>query len=107
VTNAQDIATFLNALLVQGKLLSPQMLQTMLTFVPASDSGEYGLGIKRWQDNPHVGPLLGHAGRYYGFQCFMVYLPKWKMTVVALTNAEDADAVQLAKTAINTTLGIK
>jgi len=104
VTNAQDIATFLNALLVQGKLLSPQMLQAMLTFVPASDSGEYGLGIKRWQDNPQVGPLLGHAGRYYGFQCFMVYLPKWKMTVVALTNAEDADAVQLAKTAINTTL---
>jgi D-alanyl-D-alanine carboxypeptidase len=107
VANAQDVASFLDALLVQNKLLSPQMLQTMLTFVPASDSGEYGLGIKRWQDNPQVGVLLGHGGEYYGFQSFMIYVPKWQITVVALTNAEDANAVKLANAALHTALGIQ
>jgi D-alanyl-D-alanine carboxypeptidase len=107
VSNAQDVATFLTSLLTQGKLLSQTMLQTMLTFVPASDGGEYGLGIKRWQDNPQVGALLGHGGQYYGFQSFMIYLPKWNMTVVALTNAEDANAVKLAKTAANVALGLE
>ncbi|MEO1376685.1 MAG: serine hydrolase domain-containing protein, partial [Cyanobacteria bacterium J06635_10] len=73
ISNAIDTAKFINALVVQKTLLSPQILNEMLTFIPTGEGDEYGLGIALYQTD--AGEAIGHDGNSYGFVSLMLHYP--------------------------------
>lgn len=84
IANASDTAKFLNALLAEKTLLSPQMLKEMLNFVPVEKDNDYGLGIANFQTR--FGKAIGHSGWSYGFVSLMLYFPDRDITAVVLVN---------------------
>ena len=91
ISNAIDTAKFINALVVQKTLLSPQILNEMLTFIPTGEGDEYGLGIGLYQTD--VGEAIGHDGNSYGFVSLMLHYPDENITAVVLVN-KDGDFTQ-------------
>lgn len=105
VSTAHDLNVFLRALLAQKTLLSPVMMRKMLSFVDGGGGMKYGLGIQRLRGSALTGPWLGHSGSYSGFQSLMFYLPKRDITVVALTNGDDANVFKVAEAGLAVELG--
>ncbi|MBB6499854.1 serine hydrolase domain-containing protein [Pedobacter cryoconitis] len=96
ISNSQDVATFLEALLT-GKILSQPSINMMETFKPKpidpSDLfdnpdlayyKEYGLGLMKLLTDQ--GQAMGHDGHVYGFIGKAFYLPEQKVTMVILLN---------------------
>src|SRR3989338_6916692 len=84
ISTAEDIKTFVQALLQKKTLLSPTMLEIMLT-----TKDEYGLGIyyEEFDEDwawTHNGSSSGFSGQYY-------YFEDQKLTIVVLTNFFDTD----------------
>ncbi|MEM6754427.1 MAG: serine hydrolase domain-containing protein [Cyanobacteria bacterium P01_C01_bin.38] len=88
ISNAMDTAKFIDALVAEKTLLSPQILKEMLTFIPTGEGDEYGLGIARFQTD--AGEAIGHDGSSYGFVSLMLYYPDEKIAAVVLVN-QDGD----------------
>ena len=82
--SASDTAKFLKALLAEKTLLSPKMLEEMLSSVPVEDDNDYGLGIGHFQTR--FGKAIGHSGWSYGFVSLMLYFPDEDITAVVLVN---------------------
>ena len=88
ISNAMDTAKFIDALVAEKTLLSPQILKEMLTFIPTGEGDGYGLGIARYQTD--AGEAIGHDGSSYGFVSLMLYYPDEKIAAVVLVN-QDGD----------------
>ncbi|MCJ8280452.1 MAG: beta-lactamase family protein [Rivularia sp. ALOHA_DT_140] len=84
IASASDTGKFLNALLAEKTLLSPEMLKEMLTSVSVEDDNDYGLGIGHFQTP--FGKAIGHSGWSYGFVSLMLYFPDKDITAVVLVN---------------------
>jgi len=91
ISNAIDTAKFIDALVAEKTLLSPQILSEMLTFIPTGQGDEYGLGIARFQTP--FGEAIGHDGNSYGFVSLMLHYPDENITAVILVN-KDGDFTQ-------------
>ena len=91
ISNAMDTAKFIDALVAEKSLLSPQMLNEMLTFIPTGEGDKYGLGIARIQTP--FGEAIGHDGNSYGFVSLMLHYPDNNITAVVLVN-KDGDFTQ-------------
>lgn len=104
VSNAEDVATFAQALFA-GELLRAPMMQEMLSFVPVDfPAGEvyhyplYGLGVARNIEGlslatqgaapaqTRFAEVWGHIGGLSGFKSVMAYTPDNGVTVVVLVN---------------------
>lgn len=84
IASASDTANFLNALLAEKTLLSPEMVEEMLNSTSAEQDNSYGLGIGHFQTR--FGKAIGHSGWAYGFVSLMLYLPDKDITAVVLVN---------------------
>mgnify|MGYP001796575540 CR=1 FL=1 len=91
ISNAMDTAKFIDALVAEKSLLSPQMLNELLTFIPTGEGDKYGLGIARIQTP--FGEAIGHDGSSYGFVSLMLHYPDKNITAVVLVN-KDGDFTQ-------------
>jgi D-alanyl-D-alanine carboxypeptidase len=89
VSDAADMATFIRALLHDGKLLTPDALKTMLTIDPAAQDDEEGLNIFIYSDylDGDYGNLIGHSGEIDGYKSEMYYFPDEDVAIVLLTNS--------------------
>ncbi|RZS37799.1 D-alanyl-D-alanine carboxypeptidase [Herbihabitans rhizosphaerae] len=67
ISTTRDLDRFVSALLA-GKLLPPPLLEEMLRTVP-SDTGGYGLGVRRVDLG--CGSVFGHTGGILGYDSFM------------------------------------
>lgn len=84
IASASDTAKFLNALLAQKTLLSPEMVEEMLNSTSAEKDNGYGLGIAHFPTP--FGKGIGHSGWAYGFVSLMLYFPDEDITAVVLVN---------------------
>jgi len=99
ISTAADLAKFIHGLLAEGKLLSPESLQQMLTFFK---NDNYGLGIA--SNKTGWGQLLGHSGATTGFRAEMYYLPNRDVTVVLLGNNEYEEIYGLVENVLDVVL---
>jgi len=92
VTNAGDLAQFLDALLAGELLENAETLDDMLTFVEAQHPSElpydYGLAVEKFT-LPSGVEMMGHAGGTAGFASVVYYLPALETTVAAMVNTQD------------------
>jgi D-alanyl-D-alanine carboxypeptidase len=96
VSSASDVATFYRALL-QGRLLTPELLAAMETTVPIGPPGEtYGLGL--WSSRsmdldpsyklPCMDTAWGHDGDLAGWLSFAFNTPDARRQMVVLVNTD-------------------
>ncbi|EIJ42248.1 penicillin-binding protein, beta-lactamase class C [Beggiatoa alba B18LD] len=107
VSSAEDLTTFIQALLAKKRLLSVDMLREMTSLVEDSEvDEEYGLGLESFfVDGYHV---LGHSGRNTGFLTEMRYIPEADITIVVLINAGgEADPYQIFERLFSTLVKAK
>lgn len=82
-STVSDLALWLPAL-IDGTLISPELQQERLAFVPFDSAspagGGYGLGITDF------GGLYGHDGDNFGASCIAVRDPRSGLTLIALAN---------------------
>jgi D-alanyl-D-alanine carboxypeptidase len=86
---AEDLARWCQYLF-EGKIVSRQSLDEMLKF---NDTGRvanmsaYGLGVQQFIRKISSGKkAIGHAGGNIGTIAYMVYLPKYHISIVVMTN---------------------
>ncbi|MBL8149856.1 MAG: beta-lactamase family protein [Blastocatellia bacterium] len=88
VSSAQDMVTFLRALLRQEKLLKSETVGQMLVVDEAAKRFQDGLNLFVYSDyrNGSYGKMVGHDGEYGGYKSEMFYFPDKDVAVVLLTN---------------------
>ncbi|GFE67444.1 serine hydrolase [Chroococcus sp. FPU101] len=87
VSNTQDLARFMEALLINDELLEPESLDQMLTFVNGGASenyAAYGLGIGRLESPRRL--WYGHRGQTLGYRSNLFYSPVEDIIYVELIN---------------------
>ena len=84
ISNANDVAEFLDSLFIERELLNESSLKQMMKFHPKEN---YGLGLELRRTE--YGEAYGHSGGSFGFESDMLYFPKRKIIFVVLTNQED------------------
>lgn len=89
ISTVTDLTQFARSLFIEKTLLSPAMLQEMLTFIRDGEGGEYGLGVQR--DEADFGEEWGHTGMGFGFQSQLFYLPADKTIAVVLANDDNEE----------------
>lgn len=101
ISSAADLNTFTSAL-VTGKLLSPQMLDQMLTMTPtdATNTRFYGLGLRRY-DLSCGTSVYGHTGTVQGFYTYAFSTRDGKRSLAAMANTSNKG---VANTALGGTL---
>lgn len=83
VSSASDIVRFMTALR-DRRLLGSELLQQMLTWRPAHDGTQMGLGIFR-AATPH-GAVIGHGGNVLGFSATTWWFEEADCVLALLTN---------------------
>ncbi|WP_167660014.1 serine hydrolase domain-containing protein [Nocardia mangyaensis] len=91
ISTAQDLATYVRALVGSDELIGPELQRERLTSAAPLDRRDpagirYGLGLESF------GPMLGHDGAIPGFQTFMGYDPDTGITIVVLCTLRDGPA---------------
>lgn len=85
VTTAEDLERFIDALLIEKRLLPKPVLELMLS----SEGGqEYGHGIQTIETK--WGPKIGHSGTYGGFAAEAWHFAERKTTIVLLLNGDQS-----------------
>jgi D-alanyl-D-alanine carboxypeptidase len=88
--SARSLALYTRALFT-GRLLTPESMGEMLTFVdffPVANMKAYGLGVQRYVKGFSQGKLaIGHGGGNIGTTTYQIYLPEQGVTVVVMVNA--------------------
>lgn len=86
---AEDLALWCHALF-EGKILKQQSMDEMLEFVSSGlnrNMNDYGLGVEKYRrENSNGKMAYGHSGANIGTSAFMVYLPKYHLSVVVMIN---------------------
>jgi CubicO group peptidase (beta-lactamase class C family) len=85
---------------VGGRQLVARLRQT--TRLADGQTVPWGLGLEV-RSTPH-GQTIGHGGRDFGFQAYMLDYPERGVTAVSLCNARDIDAYELANSAASLAL---
>lgn len=89
--NANDLVKWIDALLIQKKVLEPKELKQFLTFIPVPINQPknqfygYGLGIFM-QKTKKYGEILEYAGVAYGYSSTFVWIPKKHILLIAQIN---------------------
>src|SRR3990167_359541 len=89
--NAGDLVKWINALLIQKKVLTPKELKQFLTFVPVPigvnqpKNQYYGLGIFMLKTKEY-GEILSYAGVTFGYSATFVWVPKKHILLIAQIN---------------------
>lgn len=94
-TTAEAFARWGHALF-SGKVLEPDSLNQMLSFVRPEDYGNeppifsgYGLGVVEWIPQLLHGEYgYGHSGSIPGYRAFMAHLPEYDLTIAVLSNSD-------------------
>ena len=94
-TRAEDLAVLTNAVFT-GKVLQPQSLDEMLTFVHPKENEidnplfiSYGLGVMEFNPQMMQGQrTLGHLGSIPGYRAFIGHLADYGVTMVILYNSD-------------------
>ena len=81
-SNAKDLTRFMLAL-SGGKLLEPESLNQMLTFV---DISQFGLGTESME--LPWGKAWGKGGDHFGYQAYTLHFPDSGITIVTLVNRQ-------------------
>ncbi len=81
VTTVEELAVFLDALLVEERLISSDSLEAMIGNVPAG--GDYGLGLA-----PGTDFGLGHGGSIFGFNSDAQLDPETGEMVIVVVNKD-------------------
>jgi D-alanyl-D-alanine carboxypeptidase len=86
---AEDLARWCQNLF-EGKILSRQSLDEMLKFNGmrrVANMSDYGLGVQQFIRKISAGKkAIGHAGGNIGTIAYMIYLPKYHISIVVMTN---------------------
>lgn len=97
--SSENLARWSHALF-GGKILQKQSMDKMLQFVefqPVSNMRAYGLGVQLYTYDFSSGKnAIGHGGSNIGTTTYMVYLPRYHVSVVVMINAfpnEGADVI--------------
>jgi D-alanyl-D-alanine carboxypeptidase len=101
VSTAEDIASFYAALM-DGRLLMPDLLSSMLATVPAGEGLNYGLGIAEVQVS--CGSAWGHQGEFPGYLNFALTSKDGNRQAVVLVNFYSLDSA--GKTAFHDVVDI-
>ncbi|MFF5703703.1 serine hydrolase domain-containing protein [Streptomyces sp. NPDC012794] len=101
ISNPADLGTFMSAL-VSGKLVSPALLDQMLTMTPtdATNTRFYGLGLRRY-DLSCGTSVYGHTGTVQGFYTYAFATRDGARTLSAMANTSNRGS---ANTALGGTL---
>ncbi|MFC4126252.1 serine hydrolase domain-containing protein [Nocardia rhizosphaerae] len=91
ISTAQDLATYVRALVGSDELIGSELQRERLASAAPLDRRDpagirYGLGLESF------GPMLGHDGAIPGFQTFMGYDPTTDITIVVLCTLRDGPA---------------
>ncbi len=86
---AEDLVFWCHSLF-EGKILNQQSMDEMMQFVSSGLSknmNDYGLGVEKFRRKNSNGKMaIGHSGANIGTSTYMVYLPKYHLSVVVLIN---------------------
>lgn len=96
-STADDLGLFYSRLFA-GELLSPDMMEAMLTFIPASNPGfdpQVGYGLGLMQLNVDGQELIGHVGEFMGSTAIAMYAPDTGSLVVVTANMSYPDLVKV------------
>lgn len=89
-TSAEGLARWSHALF-EGKVLHQQSMDEMLKFIkfkPFANMRGYGLGVQQYTKDFSSGKqAIGHGGGNIGTTTYMVYLPKYHVSLVVMINA--------------------
>lgn len=101
ISNPADLSTFMSALL-SGKLLSPRVLDAMITVTPtdATNTRFYGLGLRRY-DLSCGTSVYGHTGTVQGFYTYAFTTRDGGRSLTAMANTSNRGE---ANTALGGTL---
>ncbi|MFJ3583276.1 serine hydrolase domain-containing protein [Streptomyces sp. NPDC090127] len=101
ISNPEDLNTFTSALM-QGRLLSPRMLDAMTTVTPtdATNTRFYGLGLRRY-DLSCGTRVYGHTGTVQGFYTYTFATRDGRRSLAAMANTSNRGE---ANTALGGTL---
>lgn len=101
ISNAADLNTFTSALL-GGRLLSPSMLDAMITMTPTDTTNTrfYGLGLRRY-DLSCGTSVYGHTGTVQGFYTYAFATRDGRRSLAAMANTSNRGT---ANTALGGTL---
>lgn len=87
---AENLARWSHALF-EGKILQQQSMDEMMQFVkfkPFANMRAYGLGVQVYTRSFSCGKeAIGHGGGNIGTTTYMVYLPKYHVSIVVMINA--------------------
>ena len=88
ISTSTDLARWAK-LYFGGKAMNTPYRDAMLTSVSGSPGGnhQYGLGVVIQQD-PQLGRILRHAGRYFGYKTSVAYYEDHAITVAAQVNTD-------------------
>lgn len=86
---AEDLAFWCHSLF-EGKILNQESMNEMLQFVSSGfnkNMNDYGLGVEKFRRKNSNGKMAyGHSGANIGTSAYMVYLPKYHLSIVVLIN---------------------
>lgn len=86
---AEDLAFWCHSLF-EGRILNQQSMDEMLQFVSSGLSknmNDCGLGVEKFRSKNSNGKMaIGHSGANIGTSAYMVYLPKYHLSVVVMIN---------------------
>ncbi|MEW2138813.1 serine hydrolase domain-containing protein [Streptomyces sp. NPDC005409] len=101
ISNQSDLNTFTSALL-GGRLLSPRMLDAMITVTPTDTTNTrfYGLGLRRY-DLSCGTSVYGHTGTVQGYYTYAFSTRDGRRSLAAMANTSNKGA---ANTALGGTL---
>ncbi|MDT9687293.1 serine hydrolase domain-containing protein [Streptomyces sp. P9(2023)] len=101
ISDPQDLNTFTTALM-QGRLLSPKMLDAMTTVTPTDTTNTrfYGLGLRRY-DLSCGTKIYGHTGTVQGFYTYAFATRDGRRSLAAMANTSNRGE---ANTALGGTL---
>ena len=92
VTNTEDLAVYIQALLKGNLFDRPETLSAMLTGVASGPGRSYGLGIGRIT-LPDGRYAYGHTGGTAGYASMAYHFPKEDITVTTVISTDQFDAI--------------
>jgi D-alanyl-D-alanine carboxypeptidase len=89
----EDMARWMHALYHEGRVLSEQSLQEMLTIpettLPDPEGGRYGLGVVDYSEILGT-RVIGHGGSSLGYSAAALYLPEYGLSVAWSINTGES-----------------
>jgi D-alanyl-D-alanine carboxypeptidase len=99
VSTSEDLAKWTHALFYEGRVVSKESLDQMLSFhspIPIPIVDGYGLGVETFTPRIFYDlELWGHGGNALGYTCFIWYLPEYGVSIGFMSNREQYNELYL------------